>query len=160
MSHKKPQYHIRGYRYAPESFRAYERLSSKEVKEIPLDSAQRHKLGTLHVTQGEKAAFDYVKQIDRARKRKCRLYMSYGFLTKEDYHTYLYSQQLYCREDAPVQKRLELFKQLKETLMQTQGVVLQGYECKLDEQYRPVDVKEMAKTADFSRPVIVWLRAA
>lgn len=157
MSQKKIGYSIHGYRYAPESFRAYQKTLDGHEKEIPLSNNQRSELGNLCLTKGSKAALDYVKQIDRERARRCRLYMTYGFLTKEDSRTYLFSRQIRCREDAPLDKRLEVFRKFKDYLAQTGGKVKTGDECQLDGHYRPVDVGELYLTADFGHPVIIRL---
>jgi hypothetical protein len=157
MSQKKIGYSIHGYRYAPESFRAYYKTLGEHEKEIPLSNDQRSKLGNLCLTQGSKTALDYVKQIDRERARRCRLYMTYGFLTQEVPRTYLFSRQIRCREDAPLDKRLEVFREFKNYLAQTGGKVKTGDECRLDGHYRPVDVRERFLTADLRRPVIIWL---
>ena len=74
------EYHIHGYRYAPESFRIYKGLPGQEKTELPLSDEQRYQMGYLYLTQGIKSAVDYVKHIERERERKCRLYMTYGFI--------------------------------------------------------------------------------
>ena len=73
------EYHIHGYRYAPESFHIYKGLPGQEKTELPLSDEQRYQMGYLYLTQGIKSAVDYVKHIERERERKCRLYMTYGF---------------------------------------------------------------------------------
>ena len=78
------EYHIHGYRYAPESFHIYKGLPGQEKTELPLSDEQRYQMGYLYLTQGIKSAVDYVKHIERERERKCRLYMTYGFMLKEN----------------------------------------------------------------------------
>ena len=73
------EYHIHGYRYAPESFHIYKGLPGQGKTELPLSDEQRYQMGYLYLTQGIKSAVDYVKHIERERERKCRLYMTYGF---------------------------------------------------------------------------------
>ena len=80
------EYHIHGYRYAPESFRIYKGLPGQKKTEIPLSDEQRYQVGYLCLTQDIKSAVDYVKHIERERERKCRQYMTYGFLLKENPH--------------------------------------------------------------------------
>jgi hypothetical protein len=157
MLQKKFGYSIHGYRYAPESFRAYHKTQGGHEIEIPLYGEQCRELGNLYLTQGDKAAFDYVKRIDRERTRRCRLYMTYGFLTQEDPHTYLFIKQLRFREGVPLNKRLEMFRELKNYLVQTGGKVKTGDKCRLDGYYRPVDVKELYLTVDFGHSVIIRL---
>ena len=70
------EYHIHGYRYAPESFHIYKGLPGQEKTELPLSDEQRYQMGYLYLTQGIKSAVDYVKHIERERERKCRLYMT------------------------------------------------------------------------------------
>lgn len=84
------EYHIHGYRYAPESFHIYKGLPGQEKTELPLSDEQRYQMGYLYLTQGIKSAVDYVKHIERERERKCRLYMTYGFMLKENPCSYVY----------------------------------------------------------------------
>lgn len=63
MQKSRFQYHIQGYRYAPESFHAFKGLSGHRPVEIPLSDSQRQQMGYLCVTQGGEAAIDYVKRI-------------------------------------------------------------------------------------------------
>ena len=83
------EYHIHGYRYAPESFHIYKGLPGQEKTELPLSDEQRYQMGYLYLTQGIKSAVDYVKHIERERERKCRLYMTYGFMLKENPRSYV-----------------------------------------------------------------------
>ena len=160
MLQKKIGYSIHGYRYAPESFRAFHKTQDGHETQISLSDEQRRELGNLYLAQGDKAAFDYVKRIDRERTRRCRLYTTYGFLTQEDPHTYLFIEQLRFREGDPLNKRLELFRELKNCLAQTGGKVKTGDMCRLDGYYHPVDVKELYLTADFEHPIIIRLKIA
>ena len=77
------EYHIHGYRYAPESFHIYKGLPGQEKTELPLSDEQRYQMGYLYLTQGIKSAVDYVKHIERERERKCRLYMTYALCSKK-----------------------------------------------------------------------------
>lgn len=63
------EYHIHGYRYAPESFHIYKGLPGQEKTELPLSDEQRYQMGYLYLTQGIKSAVDYVKHIERERER-------------------------------------------------------------------------------------------
>ena len=107
MGKKGFEYEIRGYRYAPESFRAFRGLPGQKMEQIPLSGEQRRKMGYLCMTQGGKAGVAYVKHIERERERKCRLYMTYGFLIKENPHRYVYCAELRCRESDPLAVRLD-----------------------------------------------------
>ena len=91
------EYHIHGYRYAPESFHIYKGLPGQGKTELPLSDEQRYQMGYLYLTQGIKSAVDYVKHIERERERKCRLYMTYGFMLKENPRSYVYCADLRCR---------------------------------------------------------------
>ena len=55
MGKKGFEYEIRGYRYAPESFRAFKGLPGQKMEQIPLSGEQRRKMGYLCMTQGGKA---------------------------------------------------------------------------------------------------------
>lgn len=107
MGKKGFEYEIRGYRYAPESFRAFKGLPGQKMEQIPLSGEQRRKMGYLCMTQGGKAGVAYVKHIERERERKCRLYMTYGFLIKGNPHRYVYCAELRCRESDPLAVRLD-----------------------------------------------------
>lgn len=154
------EYHIHGYRYAPESFRIYKGLPGQKKTEIPLSDEQRYQVGYLCLTQDIKSAVDYVKHIERERERKCRQYMTYGFLLKEDPHRYVYCADLRCRESDPLAVRLDTLRAFREHLAQHGGRIEQSVECELDGNYRPVKVRKNYETADLSRPVVVWLYTA
>ena len=66
-------------------------------------------------TQGGKAGVAYVKHIERKRERKCRLYMTYGFLIKENPHRYVYCAELRCRESDPLAVRLDTLRAVSYT---------------------------------------------
>ena len=118
MGKKGFEYEIRGYRYAPESFHAFKGLPGQKMEQIPLSDEQRRKMGYLCMTQGGKAGVAYVKHIERERERKCRLYMTYGFLIKENPHRYVYCAELRCRESDPLAVRLDTLRAFREHLAQ------------------------------------------
>ena len=160
MGKKGFEYEIRGYRYAPESFRAFKGLPGQKMEQIPLSGEQRRKMGYLCITQGGKAGVAYVKHIERKRERKCRLYMTYGFLIKENPHRYVYCAELRCRESDPLAVRLDTLRAFREHLAQYGGRIEQSVECELDGNYRPVKVRKNYETADLNWPVVVWLYTA
>ena len=160
MGKKGFEYEIRGYRYAPESFRAFKGLPGQKMEQIPLSDEQRRKMGYLCMTQGGKAGVAYVKHIERERERKCRLYMTYGFLIKGNPHRYVYCAELRCRESDPLAVRLDTLRAFRECLAQHGGCIEQSVECELDGNYRPVKVRKNYETADLSRSVVVWLYTA
>lgn len=151
------EYQIRGYRYAPESFRAFTGLPGQEKKEVPLSAEQRQKMGYLCLTQGGKAGVDYVKRIERERERKCRRYMTYGFSLKEEPRRYVYSP---VKESDTLEERLCVLRLFREQLARSQGRIEQSTSCELDGHFRPVNVQRNYVTADLGRPVVVWLYAA
>lgn len=102
----------------------------------------------------------YVKHIEREQERKCHLYMTYGFLIKENPHRYVYCAELRCRESDPLAVRLDTLRAFREHLAQYGGRIEQSVECELDGNYRPVKVRKNYETADLSRPVVVWLYTA
>lgn len=157
MVQKKLIYSISGYRYAPESFHAYKGAEKGELREIPLSDEQRSNLGYLYLTQGVEAAIAYIKRIERERERKSRLYMTYGFLTQEDPRTYLFCKDIRCRTDAPLYWSMATLRTFKEYLDSIGRRVEQSTECLLDGQYRPIAVRKKYLTADYSRPVVIYL---
>lgn len=157
MSKQKFHYYISGYRYAPESFHISKGLPDIPRIQISLSDEQRQSMGYLVLTQGIKAAVDYVKRIERERKRKCRDYMTYGYHVKENPRGYLYAPGIKCSMDAPLRQRLAVLKELRAALEKVGGKVLQTTECELNGNYRPVHVSERYATADYSRPLTVRL---
>ena len=157
MSKLKFEYYIRGYRYAPESFHIYKGLPGQKKDEISLSDEQRQKMGYLCLTEGVKSAVDYVKHIERERERKCRQYMTYGFMLKDNPHEYVYCPSLRCRESDTLKTRLCILQAVREELARDKGRVEQSVECDLDGHYRPVNIRKHYATADLRRPVMVWL---
>ena len=157
MSKLKFEYNICGYRYAPESFHIYKGLPGQKKNEIPLSDEQRQQMGYLCLTEGVKSAVDYVKHIERERERKCRQYMPYGFMLKENPHEYVYCPSLRCRESDTLKTRLCILQAVREKLARDKGRVEQSVECDLDGHYRPVNIRKHYATADLRRPVMVWL---
>ena len=151
------EYHIHGYRYAPESFHIYKGQPGQEKTELPLSDEQRYQMGYLYLTQGIKSAVDYVKHIERERERKCRLYMTYGFMLKENPRSYVYCADLRCRENDPPAVRLQTLRAFREHLAQSEGRIEQSVECELDGRYRPIHMRKNYVTADFDRPIVAWL---
>ena len=109
-------------------------------------------MGYLCVTQSGKAAIDYVKRIERARARKPKSFVTYGFQ--------VYAPSLRCRPDAPLTERLGILRELRAQFALDGGRVEQLTECKLDGRFRPANVRRRYVTADLNRPVVVHLRAA
>ena len=107
-------------------------------------------MGYLCVTQSGKAAIDYVKRIERARARKPKSFVTYGFQVREDPRRYVY---------APTE-RLGILRELRAQFALDGGRVEQLTECKLDGRFRPANVRRRYVTADLNRPVVVHLRAA
>jgi hypothetical protein len=151
------EYHIHGYRYAPESFHIYKGLPGQKKAEVPMSDERRRQMGYLYLTQGIKSAVDYVKHIEREREHKCRLYMTYGFMLKENPHSYVYCSDLRCRVSDPLAVRLHTLRAFREHLAQDGGRVEQSVECELDGHYRPLNVRKNYVIADLDRPVVVWL---
>ena len=157
MGKKRVKYEIRGYKYAPESFRAFKGLPGQKMEQISLSGEQRRKMGYLCMTQGGKAGVAYVKHIERERERKCRLYMTYGFMLKENPRSYVYCADLRCRENDPPAVRLQTLRAFREHLAQSEGRIEQSVECELDGRYRPIHMRKNYVTADFDRPIVAWL---
>ena len=125
MQKNRFQYYIKGYRYAPESFHAFKGLSGHRPVEIPLSDSQRQQMGYLCVTQSGKAAIDYVKRIERARARKPKSFVTYGFQVREDPRRYVYAPSLRCRPDAPLTERRGHVRELRAQFARDGGRVEQ-----------------------------------
>lgn len=155
MKKKKFHYAITGYRWAPESFQASKGLTKNSMKGIPLTSEERREVGRLFLTKGFETAIGYVKHIERTRERQRRRMITYGFRTQEEPGRFVYCPQLYFRADAAIDERLFMFKKIRGVLEETGGRVVTSTECDLDGEYRPVNVKENAVTANSSRPLCI-----
>ena len=156
------QYGISGYRWSPESFHVTKGLVGQKKKPLPLTRAERREVGYRVITKGFQAAISYIKQIERKRpyEYENQLYVTYGFWLKEDPKRYLFCKQVYCRADAPLAKRLSLFKMIRNDLLQRNCQVVTSEQCELDDSYQPINIKTNTVTADLSRPLVVRLRFA
>lgn len=155
MKKNKFHYAISGYRWAPESFQASKGLTKSSMKIVPLTAEEQKETGILSLTKGPDVAIGYVKHIERTRERQRRKVITYGFRTQEEPRRFVYCPQLYFRADAALDERLYMFKKIRSVLEETNGRVVTSTECDLDGEYRPVNVKENAVTADFSRPLCI-----
>ena len=154
MGRKRFEYEIRGYRYAPESFRAFKGLPGQKMEQISLSGEH------LCMTQGGKAGVAYVKHIERERAQKCHYYKTYGFFLKDEPHRYVYCPSLWCRESDTLKERLCILRLFREYLARTGGRIEQSTQCEFDENFRPVHVRKNYVVADLNRPLVVWLYAA
>ena len=146
MEKKRVKYEIRGYKYAPESFRAFKGLPGQKMEQISLSDEQRQKMGYLCLTQGGKAGIAYVK--------------TYGFFLENDPRGYVYCPQLLCRESDTLKERLCILRMFREYLAKTGGRIEQSTQCEFDKNFRPVHVRKNYVVADLNRPLVVWLYAA
>ncbi len=153
-------YHINGYRYAPESFRIYKHLPGRPPKELLLPFEQQSWMGYLYITQGCQKAIAYAKHKERQQEKKCMSYMTYGFMFRDEQRRYAYFPQLYCKADASLPDRLELFRSIREQLRFMGGQIEEYTSCELDGRYRPINIEKHYKIVDLSRPVVVRLRSA
>lgn len=160
MGKKRVKYEIRGYKYAPESFRAFKGLPGQKMEQILLSDEQRQKMGYLCLTQGGKAGIAYVKHIERERARGCHYYKTYGFFLENDPRGYVYCPQLLCRESDTLKERLCILRMFREYLAKTGGRIEQSTQCEFDKNFSPVHVRKNYVVADLNRPLVVWLYAA
>lgn len=160
MKKQRFQYGISGYRWAPESFHASKGLVGKRKKEIPLTDEERREVGYRFLTGGFRSAVDHIKHIERMREREQRGRMTYGFWTKEAARLYVWCPQIACGIDAPISERLSVFKAVRNEFARTDGKVETSTHCELDGTYRPVNITENTVTADFDRPLKIWLISA
>ena len=159
MKKQRFYYSISGYRWAPESFRVCKGLAGQPKKEMLLTSEERSEMACRFLTKGFRDAIGYVKHIERKHAHKQHIYMTYGFWAKEGAMRYIYSPQLRCRADAVLSERLRIFKELRRHLEESGGSVEISVECELDGNYKPTHIKRNVVTADFSRPLRIWLKA-
>ena len=126
-----------------------------------MSDEQRRKMGYLCMTKGGKAGVAYVKHIERERERKCRLYMTYGFLIKGNPHRYVYCAELRCRGKRPA-GGASGYPALRSGNVwpSTEAVLNRVWNANWMGITRPVKVRKNYETADLSRPVVVWLYTA
>ena len=153
MKKEKIHYAISGYRWSPESFQASKGLTKSSMKRVPLTDQERREVGLLYLTKGVDAAVGYVKHVERTRERQRKSIITYGFCARETPRQFVYCPQLYFRADAALDERLDMFKKIRSVLEETNGRVVTSTECDLDGEYRPINVRENAVTADFSHPL-------
>lgn len=154
---KRAFYRISGYRYAPESFRAWKIYNVCPDKEISLNLTpdQSRELGNICICKGVKAGVDYLKRIDRQNCKRVRLHITYGYRIIGNPRTYLYIRELFIRADASIDKRLYAFCRLKQQLMETNGQIEGFSSCTLNGEYQPENVKQKYLSADFRRPILI-----
>lgn len=160
MKKQQFQYGISGYRWAPESFHASKGLVGQRKSEIPLTDEERREIGYRFLTEGFRAAVAYVKHIERMREREKRRRMTYGFWVKDERQRYVWCPQISCGTDAPITERLKVLKAVRYEFARTDGNVETSTCCELDGAKRPVNITKTTVTADFDRPVKIWLISA
>lgn len=160
MKKQQFQYGLEGYRWSPESFKIRKGLVGQPKKELPFTREERREVGYCFITKGFWAAVGLIKRIERKRTHERRSYMTYGFWSKEQPGRYVYCPLLQCGTDAGIAERLYIFKELRRHLAETGGRVVLSAQCELDGQCKSIHVKENVITADFSRPLRIWLEAA
>lgn len=160
MKQPRFQYGLSGYRWVPESFHVSKGLAGRSKAELHLSNEERRKVGYCFLTKGFREAVDQVKRIEHERAQKYRLYITYGFRTKEDDRLYVCCRRLRCKADAGIAERLRVFKAIRRNLKETGGKVEISAECEMDGHFKPVHVKRNMVTADYSYPLRIWLKSA
>lgn len=155
MKKKRFHYAVSGYRWAPESFRASKWLAGHPRKNIPLTSEERCEVGRLFLTKGFQEAKAYIKHIERAKEHSRQRIFTYGFFTNEVSGKFIYCPYLYFRAGASIDERLRVFKEIRAAIDEAGGRVVVSTECELDGAYHPMNIKENAVTANFSRPLCI-----
>ncbi len=154
------QYGISGYRQMPESFRAFKGLRGISKEVVPLTRAERSEVANQFLKHGFRAAVAHIKHLERQREHRSKRYVTYGFKAQEQPNLFVYCPQVYCRADAPIEERLRVFKRVRRQLEHDNGEVKTSTECELDGEYRPVNIRKNIVTADFNRPIRIWLKDA
>jgi hypothetical protein len=161
------KYTCHGYRYAPESFRVYKVFVNKDgygkhkYVELDLSAEQRSNIGNTYICKGKKAAFDLAKRYDREMMRKRQIFITYGFSDVANPSHYYFTQQLFCRLDAPLLERYFIFKKFRDYLAEDNGYTVTTQQ--LDGAFMPVNaakkVKRPRSNANLLKPVVVYLKA-
>jgi len=156
-----------GYKYAPESFRAYKVLVDRsgcgkhKYVQMDLTAEQRSAIGNSYICKGRKAASDLAKRYDRKMMKEQQLLITYGFLDAINPSHYHFTQQLHCKPNAPLKERHAIFKKFREYLMDDDSYVVTTHQ--LDAGFAPVSapkkLKRPGRNADLSKPVVVYLKA-
>lgn len=161
------RYTCRGYRYAPESFQAFEVvLATKSGAQhrytpIPLSFDETTEVGNACVCKGKSEAQAVIKRIVRQRRRKTRggTYC-YGFVDADNPSVYHYVPSLSVGAETPLVNRLQNFKTLRRHFEDI-GCLIPGYtSAELDGHYRPRNVQKHYDRVDIKKPVIIHFAAA
>lgn len=155
MKKKRFHYAVSGYRWAPESFCASKWLDGQPRQNIPLTAEERCEVGRLFLTKGFQEAKAYIKHIERAREHNRKKVFTYGFCTNEVSGRFIYCPQLYFCAGASISERLRVFKEIRAAIDRAGGRAVVSTECELDGAYRPMNIKENAVTANYSRPLCI-----
>ena len=156
---KKERFHyaVSGCRWAPESFRASKWLDGHPRKNIPLTLEERCEVGRLFLAKGFQEAKAYIKHVERAKEHSRKKVLTYGFFTNELSREFIYCPQIYFYAGASIGERLWVFKRIRAVIAEAGGRVTVSTECELDGAYRPMNIKENAVTANFSRPLCITM---
>lgn len=155
-------YSFLGYRYAPESFRAYmviiDRTGAGKHKNrlLPFSSEQNWEVGCTYICHGRDKAIALIKRL--ARGMKCfPSRISYGFGDVEDLRTYHYIPQFSVRRDAPIHERLLFYKEAKSHFMSI-GCKIEGAEtATLGAGYQVEKVSKHIHYIDINRAAVIRL---
>lgn len=160
MSKEKFQYFIKGYAYAPESYRVFKRLLGNGTEiEIHITNSEQSTMALYCYSMGFHQAVDYVKQLERKRLRKTKEYITYGFWTLEEPNRYIYTTEVRCQSYAPIKEKLLCKKAFEKELRKNNGKVELYTECMLGARFQIEKVQKHCLTADFSRPLVIRFTA-
>ena len=158
---KRIRYTCSGFTSAPESFKVYRALIDQSGKgnnayqliNLPKDIARD--IGYCCITKGRAEAEIMIKRYVRDYEKKSRQMRTYGFFTNERPSTYLFTRD-WIGTDAPIDRQLRLYKQMKEYFRTVRHVESQT--ATLGAGYAVESVEDKVYTANLSRPVIIRLK--
>lgn len=153
---------IEGYKYAPESFKAYlvvlDKSGKHEVQRhcLPFTDDQNWDIGYTAICQGRAKAVDKAKRFYRERKTAARRH-AYGFGDREDSALFHYIPVLAVSLDAPLDVRLNALKRTRQHLESIGCQIEYGGKAELDGAYRIVKSEKLIYHVDMSRAAVVRL---
>ena len=160
------RYTCQGYRYAPESFKAYRVLVDQSgrgnhfYEKLDFTHEENTEIGYAYVTKGNDAAEAIIKRLVRKQERKPKEYMTYGFRDVENPKTCHFTQQILVRPTASITDKHRAFREFKDYLLSNGCKIKRYTSCKLDGRYQVESKEDVYDEVDITKPVRVRILVA
>ncbi len=161
MGRKRFEYEIRGYEYAPESFRAFKGLPGQKMEQISLSGRTASENGLSLSDPRRQGGYGLCKAHRAGTGAKVPVLQNlWLFSQRRTAQVCVLPQPLvqgerYVQRDACVS-----CVSTGNIWPRPAGVSNRVRECEFDGNFRPVHVRKNYVVADLNRPLVVWLYAA